>query len=264
MKYSKKITISVLFTVILLFGCFGFFNKALADYQTEGVFISTNFLPSSGASILNSFSYTADIPSGTGLKVQFSYNSWQWYDSTGVDQGLDILSDGTHTIDLSARDWEGPYFYYRMVFTSDDGLNTPSLDSVTLAYYSFDGTYYTYETSGTLTSTNILSGKTAISIDSFSYNVSSLPPNTGLKVQFSIDNSNWYDSLGVLDNYDTISVGTNTIDLSGLYWEGFYFYYKLTFTSDGSGTPILDEITLTYYCTATKLERVKLKGIKIK
>jgi len=110
--------------------------------------------------------------------------------------------------------------------------------------------YNAYDSPGTLTSVNLLSGETVISIDSFDYNASAIPLGTGLRVQFSQDSTNWYNSSGTPDGWDTLSQGANNISLSGLGWSGANFYYKMEFTSDGTATPVLDEISVnfsTYY-----------------
>ncbi len=110
--------------------------------------------------------------------------------------------------------------------------------------------YTVYDSPGTLTSVNLLSGETVISIDSFYYNASAIPSGTSLKVQYSQDNSNWYNSAGTPDGWDTLTQGTSSIDLSGLSWSGANFYYHMEFTSDGGDTPVLDEISAifsTYY-----------------
>jgi len=112
--------------------------------------------------------------------------------------------------------------------------------------------YTAYNPTGTVTSINLLSGETVKSIDSFDYIASAIPSGTGLKVQFSQDNTNWYNSAGTADGWNTLSQGTHTIDLSGLGWSGPNFYYHMLFTSDGSDTPILDEISVnfsTYYAS---------------
>jgi len=80
-----------------------------------------------------------------------------------------------------------------------------------------------YVTSGNWTSTNLLSGKTVSSINSFVYNLSSLPANTTSTVQFSNDNSNWYNSSGNSDQWDTMSQGSHSIDLSALGWTTLIF-----------------------------------------
>jgi hypothetical protein len=105
-----------------------------------------------------------------------------------------------------------------------------------------------YQSPGMLTSTNLLSSESASSIDSFSYDASSIPLDTGLQVQFSKDNSNWYNSTGTSDGWDTCSQGSHTIDLSSLGWSGDKFYYKMQFTSNTNRdqTPVLDEISISY------------------
>jgi len=106
-------------------------------------------------------------------------------------------------------------------------------------YFRNDGLVY-YCSLGTFTSTNLLEGQSVGPIWSFSYYLSSLPSGTSAKVSFSQDGANWYDSSGNLNGWDTMSAGENTIDLSGLGWEGSNFYYKMEFTSDGSDTPVLE------------------------
>ena len=118
-----------------------------------------------------------------------------------------------------------------------------------LAGFGFAGTASAaYYSSGNWTSTNLLSGETVSSIDSFVYNLSAKPANTDATIQFSQDNSTWYNSSGVLDGTDTLTTGVdNTIDLSGLGWSGANFYYKTTFTtSDGVDTPVLDDISVIF------------------
>jgi hypothetical protein len=125
----------------------------------------------------------------------------------------------------------------------------------TQVYVEVGYTVYTaYEPTGTITSENLLNGETVVSIDSFGYNASAIPSGTSLKVQFSQDNTNWYNSAGTLDGWDTLSQGTQSIDLSGLGWSGPNFYYHMLFTSDETDTPVLDEITVyfsTYYASGT-------------
>ena len=109
-----------------------------------------------------------------------------------------------------------------------------------------------YDSPGIITSINLLSGEKVVSIDDFEYNASAIPSGTSLKVQFSTDNTSWYNSAGTLDGWDTLSQGTANISLSGLGWSGANFYYHTEFTSDGTGTPVLDEISVyfsTYYAS---------------
>lgn len=121
--------------------------------------------------------------------------------------------------------------------------------------YNKDSNYYVrcvrgsalYHTTGTLTSTNLLAGKTVFSIDSF-FASTTIPAETSLWVQFSQDNTNWYSASGVLNATTSLSNDSNNIDLSGLGWTGANFYYKMTFNSNSAqgAIPVLDEIRVDY------------------
>ncbi|MFH1968652.1 MAG: hypothetical protein ABIJ84_04670, partial [bacterium] len=143
---------------------------------------------------------------------------------------------------------------YKIYMTSD-GSDTPVLDSITFNYTAYDasrGVEISYPASGSLISTNLFDGVGSVaSVDSFDYIVSAMPAGTGVVIQFSQDQTNWYGSDGILDNSDTLSAGSNNIGLSGLEWSGANFYYKLTFTSDESNTSVLTSIAVNYTDDAT-------------
>lgn len=104
----------------------------------------------------------------------------------------------------------------------------------------------TYKSTGLLYSTNFLSEKSVQNIDQFNYTVSSLPAQTTLHIQFSQDNSTWYNSTGG-SSWQTLSQGTNnTISLSGLGWSGANFYYRCAFNNTDDSTPKLDYIAVLY------------------
>ncbi len=104
-----------------------------------------------------------------------------------------------------------------------------------------------YYSSGNFVSANLLSGLEVTSIDSFDYNASSIPVGSDMRIQFSPDNLNWYDSSGVLHSWDSLLEGEGTIDLSSLGWAGDNFYYKTEFNTDsGLITPVLTEISVNY------------------
>lgn len=107
--------------------------------------------------------------------------------------------------------------------------------------------------SGLLTSSNLFSGQTA-TIQSFSYTASSIPEGTSITVQFSQDGVNWYDSTGTLNGQDSLLEGTNSIDLSVLGWTTDSFYYRSQLTSDGTTTPIFNEIGLDYLASTSSCE----------
>ncbi|MDP2989654.1 MAG: tail fiber domain-containing protein, partial [Kiritimatiellota bacterium] len=89
----------------------------------------------------------------------------------------------------------------------------------------------------------------AVSIDSFYYNISALPGNSSVKVQFSQNNTTWFSSAGGSGLWDTLSTtGGASLSLSALGWSGAAFYYKLQLnsTSDFTGTPVVDDVRLDY------------------
>lgn len=111
----------------------------------------------------------------------------------------------------------------------------------------------TYYNTGTVVSNNLLSGLGVLSINKFGYSASSIPANTGLKVQFSQDGITWKCSTGSAAFWDTLSSGDHlaegsAIDLSASSWSGGNFYYKIQFdTTDTSVTPVLDEVNIYYF-----------------
>jgi len=160
--------------------------------------------------------------------TSFTTNSYQW--TTNPDTGSAWTWDEIDALQAGVE------------LKSGGAIDTAACTQVYVEV-AYNGAY---NSSGELTSVNLLSGETLISVDSFDYNASAIPTGTTLKVQFSQDNANWYDSAGTADGWDTLSQGTGSIDLSGLSWSGADFYYKAEFTSDGNVTPLLDEISVIY------------------
>jgi len=108
---------------------------------------------------------------------------------------------------------------------------------------------------GTLISDNLLKNQKASSINLFKYDTN-IPSQTNIKVQFSQNNLSWYNSLGVLDNWDTLSTGKGSIDLSALNWQGSNFYYKVRFSSSNNNIPSIKNINVSYnhYLNSGSLE----------
>ena len=88
-----------------------------------------------------------------------------------------------------------------------------------------------YTTSGTLTSTNVLSGKYVTKVDNADFYVSDIPLSTSVSAQFSQDGTTWNDSQGNTSQGDTLSGGANNIDLSTLNWTTSSYFYKLLFAT---------------------------------
>ena len=151
----------------------------------------------------------------------YTGNAWTWDEINSLETGVNLYSSG-----LEAGEARCTQVYVEV-------------------YYS------TYPTSGSFQSTNLLEGQSVGPISSFTYNLSSLPANTGAKVCFSQDSTNWYNSSGNSVSADDSTnwnvmdtIGGKSIGLSDLNWSGANFYYKIEFTSDGTDTPVLDEISV--------------------
>jgi len=246
MKRCRWIIKALTFACVLVGAGMSLAPIAHAAYATTGLLVSGDLVAGeSGFPILGSFTYTASaLPAGTGLRVSFSRDASNWYNSAGTALGWDTLTQGTHVIDLSGLAWNLYHFYYKIEFTSD-GSGTPVLDDISVSF-SGPSVYQTYYGNGTLLSTNLLNGETVAGITSFSYNASALPAGTGLSVRFSQNGSTWYSSAGVADGWDTLAAGVHTIDLTGLAWTGANFYYQMQFTSDGTATPVLDDVNVSF------------------
>src|SRR6056297_2043310 len=106
-----------------------------------------------------------------------------------------------------------------------------------------------YVSTSTITSADLISESNVSSIDSFYYNATSIPSGTSLEFQFATSSNSgpWYNSSGSAGSWDTVSTtGGDTIDLSSLNWSANSFYYKMRMTSDGTSTPVLDNIKVNY------------------
>ncbi|MBA7567559.1 hypothetical protein ES708_09274 [subsurface metagenome] len=200
--------------------------KSMQDPAAENIYvqIKTNGLEDDGTAYMTTQNYTTfshqwDTNPQTG-------QPWTWDEIDALQIGVGLLRPA--------------------------GIGGPGTRYTRCTQVYAEVNYTAYDSPGTLTSVNLLSGETVVSIDSFGYNASAIPSGTGLKVQFSQDSSTWYDSSGNPGQWDTLSEGSHSIDLSGLGWSGANFYYKMEFTSDGTDTPVLDEISVnfsTYYAS---------------
>jgi hypothetical protein len=98
---------------------------------------------------------------------------------------------------------------------------------------------------GEFTSQNLLNGQNLLSIDKF--NCSTFIPNqTSIKVQFSQDLNNWYDSDGNLNNWDELNNNVNNINLSALTWNASRFYYKMKLETQNIFIPSIQNVNVTF------------------
>ncbi|WP_455392087.1 Ig-like domain-containing protein [[Eubacterium] cellulosolvens] len=127
------------------------------------------------------------------------------------------------------------------------------MTGLTSSYDSYDEDFWLVRTDdkgemnpeGVVVSNNLLAGHNVSSIDSFSYNAS-IPAGCTVKVQFSKDNSSWYNSNGNINQFDYLSTGAKTISLSRLHWRGEKFQYKMHFYSKDVNLPVLRYINISF------------------
>ena len=142
---------------------------------------------------------------------------------------------GPFSLDISNLDPATTYFI-RAYVTNPESTGYGLWESFTTGEYA---------SSGTFTSSNLLSGETAIIIKNFNYTLSEKPENTQATVQFSLDSVDWYNSANILDGTDILEEGTNSVGLCALRWGGDTFYYRIEFTSSSTAqSPVLDGINL--------------------
>jgi len=133
----QKFKIILFFAIIILAG-FGFAGKASAAYYSSGNWTSINLLSAETVSSIDSFVYNLSAkPANTDATIQFSQDNINWYDSAGVLNASSTLTTGVNnTIDLSGLSWSGANFYYKITFTSSDGVSTPVLDDISVIFTS--------------------------------------------------------------------------------------------------------------------------------
>ncbi|OIO53018.1 hypothetical protein AUJ46_06375 [Candidatus Peregrinibacteria bacterium CG1_02_54_53] len=215
----------------------------------------SNSTPSSGGTAEKNQSLTAEAYSDTESDAHTD-TQWQvdddsdfsspvWTRTAGAaETGTVVTSaNGTFANELAGETALsiGTTYYWRVRYSDGNWSSWSAGTSMNVAAY-YPSAY--------LVSTNILSGRAVSGIDSFTYNLSAKPSGTTASVQFSQDSSAWYNSSGVSGGTDTLSTGSNTIDLSGLGWSGANFYYRVKMTSGGTDTPVLDDVSIVYTATA--------------
>ena len=101
-----------------------------------GELISKNLLIDQYASEIILFNYSARIPNGTNIELQFSQDNISWYNSDGIVNAADLLLNGNYSIDLSSLKWYGSNFYYKAVFSSTNS-NVSALQSINFSYMEY-------------------------------------------------------------------------------------------------------------------------------
>ncbi|UCE37744.1 MAG: Ig-like domain-containing protein [Thermoplasmata archaeon] len=210
------------------------------DDSSWGEIISNNILTDSKIYSINNFTCEVVKPFGTGIKVQFSKDSFNWYNSSGSINGWDTISGGTNLIDLTTLGWNGSRFYYHVNFYSD-GIDTPILRNINLSYQQ-------YFSLGTLVSEPYNTGG-EVSWRTINWNAT-VPANTEIKFQLrsattqgGLSVKNFVGPDGTPSTFYTTS-GTNI--WSGHHGEQWFQYEAYLNTSNTSITPVLHNLTIHF------------------
>ena len=257
MIYYKKFLIFLSAAVLLI--CFGFIKGAEAQtYYATGTLVSANLfsVASDVISSIDYFGYNCTTTATTTLKVQFSQNNTNWYSSTGTLDAWDNLSDGdylatTTAIDLSALNWDGPYFYYKMQFETLDTSQTPILDEIR-AHYAIGTT----STVVTATTTSIYV-RTAVANGNVTEDGGGAISERGFEYGLT-ETSTWSVS-----EAGTFGEGSFSLNLTSLSPNTTYYVRAYAITPAGTSFGSWQSFTtlqITYYTTGTLVSTNLLSG----
>ena len=210
------------------------------NLYANGTLISKNLIKNYNTSTINSFKYSSDISVKTCIKIQFSQDLVNWYNSPGMLNKWDFLNDGTYNINLSSLNWSGSNFYYKARFLSSN-LYVPTLQNINLSFSQ-------YLSFGSLISQNHVIDQ---DFSWKSINWKSIEPNgTEIAVQIrTAENQIYLDSKPFIGPDGT---SNSYYKISGeLIWLGHtnqkWIQYKIfLITKNTSKTPILNEIFISF------------------
>jgi hypothetical protein len=205
-----------------------------------GELTSTNLLAGQEVHSIESFNCTTSLPVGTSIKTQFSQNSIEWYNSGGLLNGWDNLSDGFNSIDLSTLGWFEPDFYYRMNFSSE-GIDAPSVQNINLSFEQ-------YHNNGSLESQPFDAGEDITWISIYGSYLFSLIDDVQLQIrtaltQFDLTGKDFVGPDGTTSTYYTPFMDEINATHNGDPWIQYMVYLS---TTDLSFTPILRYVRINY------------------
>ncbi|UCE37750.1 MAG: Ig-like domain-containing protein [Thermoplasmata archaeon] len=200
-----------------------------------GELTSRNLIVDEEANLINNFTCNTSIPSKTKIKVQFSQNNINWYNSSGSENEWDLLNDGMNLINLSSLSWLGSHFYYKLNFTSDT-IDAPSVHGINVSFTK-------YLSEGNLIS-QVFDAGNGVNWTTISW-TGAEPTNTSIKFQLKSQSSGG-DFLGP-DGTPASYYEIPGTDILFVHDSDQWIQYKVYLeTTDTSYTPVLEEITIFY------------------
>jgi len=229
--------------------------KINASGKSLGNLVSANLLSGQDTFSIDAFNCTTVIPTGSGIKVQFSQDNHTWYSSNNDLNQWDTLSNGFNSIDLSGLGWQDSDFYYKMELTSETST-MPTLQGISVLYSQ-------YVSSGTFESERFDSG-TFSTWKTLNWSAIT-PPGTELK--FQLQSANTYEGLGDKtftgpEDSSTTFYTTSGQSICECHESDRWLQYKAFLsTTNLSTTPVLEEVSITYRPTGTDKEKEKELGL---
>jgi DNA-binding beta-propeller fold protein YncE len=199
---------------------------------TSAYLVSKNLLSNTYVMSIDNFTYTVEaLPPGTTMHVQFSQTCTEWYNAVGELDGWTEMTVGTNTIDLSALDWSGNEFYYKIHFSTTN-TETPVLADVAV-------TFTGYHASGTLISIPYDAGTIMDWKNIWWYSIE--PEGTALTVWTRTGTTPTPDDT----TWSPWVIETNNTEINSP--SSQYIQYKVQLeTTNRIVTPIFDMITIEY------------------
>ncbi len=218
--------------------------KIKPDYlltgKNLGYFESNDLLNSQGIFSSDKLYYNTSINTNTEIKIQFSKDNMNWYNSEGLINEWNKLYDGSHSIDLTELGWHGPNLYYRVNFSSYD-MEVPALEYINISYRKYDST-------GTFESEAFYSDG-RVTWKTFLYN-GTKPEGTNIKFQlrFADTLSNLLSKNFIGPDGNPLSYYITSNETIGFTDENDqWVQYKIfLFTSSGSKTPMVNKINIIF------------------
>ncbi len=189
---------------------------------TDGGYIITGYTASNSAKDRN---YWLIKTNDTGVKTWDRIFNNSYYDSA---DSVRQTTDGGYIISGSTENVSTGDFDIWLIKTNDLGKVENKVN-------------------GSIISVNLLKDQNTSSINNFKYSAR-VYPDTTVKVQFSQDKQTWYNSMGILDSWNYLKDGENSIDLSSLNWLGNKFHYKMELVSNNSivNVPAVENINISF------------------
>jgi hypothetical protein len=217
-------------------------TDSLGKYYPNGSIISKNLLQNTNTYSINRFNYTTDLSLKTNIKIQFSQNKIDWYDSYGTLNGWDTLKNGSYSIDLEKLNWSGSDFYYKAIFSAEiNSINSPSLQNINL---SFDK----YYSKGHLES-HPVEIKNRIVWKYINY-TATIPKETEIKFQVKTAKMQSAliskDFVGPDGSINSFFTSPNELIWTGHKNEQWFQYKIYLFTENSSLTPILKDFIINF------------------